>query len=319
MSAGVAGEGGRSTAIVTGAAQGIGAAEAEQLVASGRLVLLNDIDEEQLDLTVQRLGGPDVAVAVPGDISLSDTARALVAEATRGDRQLDVVVNNAGLVRNAPINEVSDDDFESLIAVNLRGTFYLCREAATYWRDRAHHAGVPVRSTLVSTTSRAALLANPTQAGYGAVKAGIAVIGQILGRELRGFGVRSNVIAPRAYTRMMWDVVGEFREDVLDDWDPAYIGRFVSFLAGPGGDDITGQVFVVHGRKISLVRTWETSDAVEVDYTAGDGAVLKRVQDLFAGEPTAISEFEVDDLPLADANAKPFRVEKVTPPPPTMT
>jgi NAD(P)-dependent dehydrogenase (short-subunit alcohol dehydrogenase family) len=309
-----------TAAIVTGAGQGIGAAEAEQLVASGRTVVLNDIDADLLEKTAKRLGGPEAAIAVPGDISKTETAKALVAEATRDGRRLDAVINNAGVVRNAMISDVSDEDFDQVVAVNLRGTFMLSREAAKYWREQAQASGAPSRSTLVSTTSRAAILANPGQTNYGASKAGVAVMTQILARELRPYGVRCNVIAPRAYTRMMWEGVGAFKESVLEQWSPDHVGRFAVFLCGPGGDGITGQIFVVHGPQVSLVRTWAVSDPAEVDYEHGDDAVLQRLGKLFAGDPMEIPAFEVDDLPLADPHApSPFRVEMVTPPSPTMT
>jgi 3-oxoacyl-[acyl-carrier protein] reductase len=311
----------RSTAaIVTGAAQGIGAAEAEQLLASGRTVVLNDIDADLLEKTAKRLGGPEAAIAVPGDISRTETAKALVAEATHDGRRLDTVINNAGMIRNAMIYDVSDEDFDQVVAVNLRGTYMLSREAARYWREQAKTSGAPRRSTLVNTTSRAAILANPGQTNYGAPKAGIAVMTQILARELRPYGVRCNVIAPRAYTRMMWEGVGTFKESALEQWSPDHVGRFAAFLCGPGGDGITGQIFVVHGPRVSLVRTWAVSDPVDVDYGHGDDAILQRLGNLFAGDPMEIPAFEVDDLPLADPHAhSPFRVEMVTPPPPTMT
>jgi 3-oxoacyl-[acyl-carrier protein] reductase len=309
-----------TTAIVTGAAQGIGAAEAEQLVASGRTVILNDIDAGMLGDTVKRLGAVGVAIAVPGDIARTETAQALVAEATRDGRRLDVVINNAGMIANAMIHDVSDADFDNVVAVNLRGTYMLSREAARYWRDQARSTGLTPRSTLINTTSRAALLANPGQTNYGAPKAGVAVMTQILARELRPFGVRCNVIAPRAYTRMMWEGVGAFKDSVLDEWSPDHVGRFAAFLCGPGGAGITGQIFVVHGSRVSRVRTWEISEPVELDFEGGADAVMGRLGTLYGSDPMEISEFEVDDLPLAEPSTpSPFRVEKVTPPPGTMT
>lgn len=309
----------RCSAIVTGAAQGIGAAEAEELVRSGRRVILNDVDTDLLEQTMRRLGPPDQAVAVAGDIAQTETARALITEATRDGRRLDVVVNNAGVLANNMIHDISDADFDRVIAVNLRGTYMLSREAAKYWRQQAQQAAHPARATLINTTSRAAILANPTQTNYAAAKAGVAVLTQILARELRPAGVRCNAIAPRAYTKMMRDGSGEFEEDALEEWSPHHIGRFAAFLCGPGGADISGQIFVVHGPRVALVRTWAVSEAVEVSY-GDDDAALNTIHALFAGDPTQIAEFEVDDLPVAaPERRRPFRVEMVTPPPQTMT
>ena len=302
-----------TSAIVTGAAQGIGACEAEELVASGRFVVLNDIDERLLAETAERIGGADAALPVPGDIARTETAEALVEAATTGDRRLDVVVNNAGTIANGMIVDVTDDEFDRVVAVNLRGAFMLSREAARYWRDLAESTGRAHRATLVSTTSRAALLANPGQTNYGAPKAGIAVMMQILAHELRAYGVRCNAIAPRAYTKMMRDGVGEFLESALEEWSPRHVGRFVEFLCGPGGDGITGQIFIVHGRRVNLVRTWNVSEQVEVDYSGSESA-KRSMQDLFAGDPMEIAPFQVDDLPLADPPERsPFQVDTAGP------
>jgi 3-oxoacyl-[acyl-carrier protein] reductase len=309
-----------TSAIVTGSAQGIGAVEAEHLVASGRFVVLNDIDADLLEETAQWLGGPGVAVAVAGDISQSETARRLVAAATEDGRRLDVVINNAGAIANGMIHTVTDEEFDHVVAVNLRGPYMLSREAATYWRNLAETTGQAHRATLISTTSRAALLANPGQTNYGAPKAGVAVMTQILARELRTVGVRCNVIAPRAYTKMMRDGLGEFREDSLEEWSPKHIGRFVDFLCGPGGDGITGQIFVVHGPRVNLVRTWAVSEPVEIDYSGGIDGVLGELATVFDGEPMEISEFQTDDFPLADPEFKnPFKVESTAPAVTTMS
>ncbi|KUM37402.1 SDR family NAD(P)-dependent oxidoreductase [Arthrobacter sp. EPSL27] len=297
------------SAIVTGSAGGIGAAEVARFISAGYYVIANDIDAARLANTVEQLGGAAVVTGVPGDISSSDTARALVAEATRDGRRLETVINNAGAIRNGPIHELSDDDFDHVVATNLRGTFMLSREASKYWRRNAVDTGRAMRSNLINTTSRAALLANPAQSNYGAAKAGVAVMTQILARELRTYGTRCNVIAPRAYTPMMREGLGEFRQDALEEWSPDYIARFAEFLSSPTAAGITGQIFVVHGWHVQLARTWDVSDSVDLDYSGGQGRVLAQLDGLFAGEPMEISEFEADDFPLADSTAaNPFKL-----------
>jgi 3-oxoacyl-[acyl-carrier protein] reductase len=299
----------RSAAIVTGAARGIGAEHAQKLVESGHLVVLNDVDEAELTRTVDRLGGLEVAIAVPGDISQTATARELVSVATEGDRWLDVVINNAGVIANKPMVDITDDDLDRIVAVNLRGPFVLSREAARFWRDAAVASGQPRRATLLNTTSRAALLANPQQTNYGAAKAGVAVMTQILARELRPYGVRCNVIAPRAYTQLMREGLGDFLPSAIPDWSPARVAQFADFLCGPAAAGITGQIFVVHGWKVCLTRTWGISDPLELDFSMGPDSVLHQLDTLFAGDPTAISEFEADDFPLVDKGLRPFKVD----------
>ncbi|UPW08068.1 SDR family oxidoreductase [Gordonia terrae] len=295
----------RRTAIVTGAAQGIGEAEARALVAAGLEVILNDVDAEHLRATVDALGGPAHAIAVPGDIADPATVDALIDAATGPDSVLDTVVNNAAVLRTGMVFDIDDSDWDVVLGATLTGTFRLSRAAARHWRD--HKGG---RRNLVLTTSRAAILANPGQTAYAAAKAGVAVMAQTLARELRPYGVQVNAIAPRAYTRMMRDGVGEFTAAAQEEWSPDHIGRFVAFLTTPEADGITGQVFVVHGPRAQLVRTWQVLEPVEFrfDEPAGVGGSVAK---LFAEDERTIADFMVDDLPLADPTApNPFAVNR---------
>lgn len=294
------------TAIVTGAAQGIGKAEAERLVASGRTVVLADIDADLLADTVKELGGPEHAVGIVGDISNPDTADELIAAATADGAVLDTVVNNAAALRTGMVFDITDNDWDTVVSVTLGGTFRLSRAAAQHWRDNP--AGG--RKNLILTTSRAALLGNPGQTAYAAAKAGVAVMAQTLARELKPFDVQVNAIAPRAYTKMMRDGVGEFAASALEEWSPKHIGRFIEFLCSPSSSGITGQIFVVHGPRVQLVRTFEVQDPVEFDFATGSQADIDASVDrIFAADPRAIADFMVDDLPLADRTGpSPFAV-----------
>lgn len=293
------------TAIVTGAAQGIGRAEAECLIAGGRTVVLNDIDANLLERTVDELGGPGQAIGIPGDIASSQTCEAMIAAATAGGGELDTVVANAAVLRNGMIFDQSDQDWKVVLDTTLTGTFRLARAAALHWRDN----GSEERRNLVLTTSRAALLANPGQTAYAAAKAGVAVMAQTLARELKPYNVQVNALAPRAYTQMMRDGVGEFSASALEEWSPRHIGRFVALLSTPAADGISGQVFIVHGPRVQLVRTWQACEPVTFDYDAGSAAVTAGVDELFAHDERRIADFMVDDLPLADPTAEsPFAV-----------
>ncbi|MCB8913956.1 SDR family oxidoreductase [Rhodococcus rhodochrous] len=300
------------TAIVTGAAQGIGRAEAERLVASGRRVVLADIDAPLLARTVDELGGPAHAIGVPGDISDPETSEALIAAATADGLVLDTVISNAAVLRTGMIFDHADADWDAVLSVTLSATFRLSRAAALHWRDNPSTE----RRNLVLTTSRAALLGNPGQTAYAAAKAGVAVMTHTLARELKPYGVQVNAIAPRAYTKMMRDGVGEFAESALAEWSPTHIGRFVEFLCSPEGSGISGQIFVVHGPRAQLVRTFEVCEPVEFDFGAGSASVKESVERLFARDPKGISDFMVDDLPLADSTTKsPFAVADSSPAP----
>ncbi|GGL40195.1 SDR family NAD(P)-dependent oxidoreductase [Nocardia jinanensis] len=301
----------RRTAIVTGAAQGIGAAEAKHLVATGRRVVLNDIDADLLARTAAALGGPDRAVPVAGDIAASETSESLIAAATSDGAELDTVVSNAAALCTGMIFDQSDRDWAGVVEVTLGGTFRLSRAAAIHWRDTPLPRGG--RRNLVLTSSRAALLANPGQTAYAAAKAGVTVMAQTLARELKPHGVQVNALAPRAYTKMMRDGVGEFAQSALEEWSPEHIGRFVAFLAGPQAAGISGQVFIVHGPRVRLVRTWQVGEPVEFDFAGEPPDVGVAVDRLFGQEPRAIADFMVDDLPLADPSAvSPFAVDDAT-------
>ncbi|GEM_PF-40347 len=298
-----------TTAIVTGAAQGVGKAEAERLVASGRRVVLNDIDKLLLAETVIELGGPDHAIGVVGDISTAETVDALIAAATADGARLDTVVNNAAALRTGMIFDQTDADWDTVLSVTLTGTFRLSRAAARHWRDNPSD----VRRNLILTTSRAALLGNPGQTAYAAAKAGVAVMTQTLARELKPINVQVNAISPRAYTKMMRDGVGAFAASALAEWSPDHVGRFAEFLCGPQASGITGQIFVVHGPRAQLVRSFEVREPVPFDFQAGSESIAAGVSQLFAHDPPEISDFMVDDLPLADPTAQsPFAVAKTS-------
>lgn len=290
-------DGRRTVAIVTGAAGGLGAAEASRLLESRRRVVANDIDADRLARTADSLGN-DV-VPVPGDICENATAQELLETATSDGQFLDVVVNNAGAIHDRMVFNLTDEDWTRIVQINLRGTFLLSREAARYWRGRAKSTGESRRSTLINTTSRAGLMGNPGQANYAAAKAGVAALTQVMSRELRSYGVRCNAIAPRAYTSMMRASFGEFAADEEDEWSADHVARFVVFLCSPAAEDINGQVFLVQGRRVSRVRPWEFGAAAELDYDQGSPRVREQMDAVLEGFPPTLPALKIgDDLPL---------------------
>jgi 3-oxoacyl-[acyl-carrier protein] reductase len=244
-------------AVVTGAAAGLGRAEAIGLARSGATVVVNDIakaiDSSDVLDQIAAVGAKGVAVA--GDIAARSTADELVATAD-GLGGLDIVVNNAGITRDRMLFNMSDEDFDAVIAVHLRGHFLLTRNAAAYWRDGSKAAGGPVYGRLVNTSSEAGLGGPPGQANYGAAKAGITALTVSAARALARYGVRANVICPRARTSMTAETFGEapvLADGEVDGLSPEHVVTLVRFLASPAADAVNGQVFVVYGPSVALV------------------------------------------------------------------
>ena len=195
------------------------------------------------------------AVAVAGDITQRETADELISTAD-GLGGLGIVVNNAGITRDRMLFNMSDEEWDAVIAVHLRGHFLLTRNAATYWRSKAKDNDGSVYGRIVNTSSEAGLTGPVGQANYGAAKAGIISLTLTAARGLRRYGVCANAIAPRARTAMTADVFGdapEVADGEIDPLSPEHVVTLVHFLASPAAKDVNGQVFVVYGPQVTLM------------------------------------------------------------------
>ncbi|WP_121251128.1 3-oxoacyl-ACP reductase [Nocardioides ferulae] len=266
-------------AVVTGAGAGLGRAEALALARAGARVVLNDLPgaADEAAEEIKALGGE--AAVVEGDVGERATADAMVAAAVDGFGSLDIVVNNAGITRDKMLFNMSDDEWDLVVKVHLRGHFLLSRNAAAYWRAQSKEAGAPVYGRVVNTASEAFLAGPPGQANYGAAKAGIAALTMSTARAMARSGVRANAICPRARTAMTADVFGEGPTDGLDPYSPEHVAPVVAYLASPAAENITGQVFVVYGGMVALVAApvveqrfdaaGDTWDAADLDKQLG--------------------------------------------------
>jgi NAD(P)-dependent dehydrogenase (short-subunit alcohol dehydrogenase family) len=279
-------------AVVTGAAAGLGRAEAIGLARLGATVVVNDIAAalDASDVIDEVSAAGSKAVAVTGDISQRATADELVSCAD-GLGGLDIVVNNAGITRDRMLFNMTDEEWDLVIAVHLRGHFLLTRNAATYWRTKAKEAkDGKIFGRLVNTSSEAGLVGPVGQANYGAAKAGITALTLTASRALGRYGVCANAICPRARTAMTAEVFGpapdisDIEEGQIDPLSPEHVVTLVQFLASPAAAEVNGQVFIVYGPQVTLV----SAPSVERRFSAGGPAwepaqLSSTLRDYFAG------------------------------------
>ncbi|WP_049793658.1 3-oxoacyl-ACP reductase [Hoyosella subflava] len=240
-------------AVVTGAGAGLGRAEALALAGQGAHIVVNDLTTDVTGVVdeIEAAGGK--ALHVTGDISDRSTADALIDAAIQHFGGLDIVVNNAGVLRDRMLFNMSDDEWDLVIRVHLRGHFLLSRNAASYWRGRVKETGEPARASVINTASEAFLFGAAGQPNYAAAKAGIAALTVATARSLARYGVRANAICPRARTAMTQDVFGPPPEVGSDALSVDHVAPFVAFLASEAAAKISGQVFVVHGGMVTLM------------------------------------------------------------------
>jgi NAD(P)-dependent dehydrogenase (short-subunit alcohol dehydrogenase family) len=250
-------------AIVTGSGRGIGREHALMLASHGAKVVINDVggarDGSGTDLgpaqevvnEILELGGE--AAANSDDIATWDGAERLVKQAIETFGGLDVVVNNAGILRDRMFFSLSEDDWDSVIRVHLKGTFCMSRHAAAYWRGRSKE-GLENDARLINTTSISGLYGNVGQSNYGAAKAGIASFTQIAALELARYGVTANAVAPVAYTRMTEDL--GYSDELAKALDPRWVATVVAWLASADSKDVTGQVLESSGKVFAIAEGW---------------------------------------------------------------
>ena len=274
-------------AVVTGAAAGLGRAEAIGLARAGATIVVNDIADalDKSDVIDEITSAGSKAVAVAGDVSERSTADELVQTAD-GLGGLGIVINNAGITRDRMLFNMSDEDWDAVIAVHLRGHFLLTRNAAAYWRAKAKEADGTSYGRIINTSSEAGLAGPVGQANYGAAKAGITALTLTAARALERYGVRANAIAPRARTAMTADVFGqapELAEDQIDPLSPEHVVNLVRFLASPASHAVNGQLFIVYGPTVTLVAAPTAEHRFSAEADAWDPSELsKTLQNYFA-------------------------------------
>jgi NAD(P)-dependent dehydrogenase (short-subunit alcohol dehydrogenase family) len=285
-------------AAVTGAGRGIGRGEALLAAAEGARVVVNDVGGDwdgtgrdarpATEAAEEIRGAGGEAVAHHEDISEPEGAASLVSLALDTWGRIDALVNNAGILRDRMIFNMSGDDWDAVIKVHLRGTFLCTQRVCAHWRDRSK-AGEDVAGTIVNTSSTSGLLGIPGQANYGAAKAGIAGFTQIVSMEMARYGVRVNAIAPGARTRMTEKTFGDLRTPAgeFDPLAPENVAPLVVYLCSEAASGITGQVFGITGGLVQLYRGWTPVAEHDLERRWTPRELAERVPDLFGERPTA--------------------------------
>jgi NAD(P)-dependent dehydrogenase (short-subunit alcohol dehydrogenase family) len=264
--------------IVTGAGRGIGREHAHLLASEGAKVVVNDLggsldgegeDKAAAQVVVEEIhaaGGE--AVANVDNIATMDGAQKLIDTAVSTFGDVHALVNNAGILRDHMLVNMTEEEWDAVINVHLRGHFCPTRVAAEYWRNQSKE-GKEVSAALVHTTSTSGLLGNVGQTNYGAAKAGIAAFSQICAMELGRYGVRSNAIAPAARTRMTEHTPGfedmvkaPEDENEFDAWNPANVSPMVAYLVSERCS-MSGETFFVTGGLVQRFAPWMLDESVK--------------------------------------------------------
>jgi NAD(P)-dependent dehydrogenase (short-subunit alcohol dehydrogenase family) len=282
-------------AAVTGGGRGIGRGHALELARHGARVVVNDVGAEvdgagsspsaaeQVVDEITAAGG--LAVASGDDISTSTGADRLIDTALEAFGDLHAVVNNAGILRDRMIVNISDDDWDAVMAVHLRGTFLTTRAAARLWREQSK-GGAPADARVINTSSVSGLFGNVGQSNYGAAKAGIAAFTIIASMELARYGITVNAVSPSARTRMITprgqERMAAPSGTAFDLYAPDNIAPLVAWLASPLSAGITGRVFNVHGGRISVLEGWHEGPIIDKGARWEPGELTEVVPDLVA-------------------------------------
>jgi NAD(P)-dependent dehydrogenase (short-subunit alcohol dehydrogenase family) len=266
-------------AIITGAGRGIGRAHALLFAQEGAKVVVNDLGgamdgtgddrtpAQQVVDEIKAIGGE--AVANADNVADWEGGQRLVNTAVETFGDLHVLVNNAGILRDRVLINMTEDEWDAVINVHLKGHFVPTRWAATYWREQSK-AGKEVKASVINTSSTSGLIGNAGQGNYGAAKAGIAAFTVITAQELPRYGVRVNGIAPAARTRLtestpgLGDIVKAPEQGGFDVWDPANIAPVVAYLA-EADCPANGMMFFVQGGTVRLMQNWAMSKSIEKD------------------------------------------------------
>jgi NAD(P)-dependent dehydrogenase (short-subunit alcohol dehydrogenase family) len=278
-------------AIITGSGRGIGREHALLMAKHGAKVVVNDLGAhfdgtgqanatpaQEVVAEIKKAGGE--AIANGESVSDFKGAKRIVDCAIDTFGKLNIVINNAGILRDRMIFNMDEGDWDAVIAVHLKGTFNMCRHASEYWREE-HKKGNLLNGRIINTSSDAGLLGNVGQVNYGAAKAGVALMAIVIGQEMKKYGVTANAIAPLARTRLTVDatpstaaLMGKPSEGEFDVFDPRNVSPLVAWLSSDDAAGVNGQVFRVGGASVWPMKGWRSASRVRGEKHTWDPAEL---------------------------------------------
>jgi len=268
-------------ALVTGAGRGIGREHALMMASEGAKVVVNDLGgdtsgagadttpAQEVVAEIEAMGGK--AVVNGGNVAKFDEAEAMIQQAVDTFGDINIVVNNAGILRDRMLFSMSEDDWDAVIAVHLKGTYAPSHHAAKYWREKAK-AGEDVYGRIINTASPSGIYGNVGQTNYGAAKAGIASFSVIAAQELVKYGVTVNCLAPTAWSRMTADLMGgdAAPEGLAEKISPRWIAVITTWLASPEAQNVTGRVFDIRGDQLGIAEGWHLGPVATQTDDPGD-------------------------------------------------
>jgi NAD(P)-dependent dehydrogenase (short-subunit alcohol dehydrogenase family) len=284
-------------AIVTGSGRGIGREEALMMAKHGAKVVVNDLGAHfdgtgQANATpaqdvvaeIKKMGGQ--AIANGDSVADFKSAKRIVECALDTFGKLNIVVNNAGILRDRMIFNMAEEDWDAVIAVHLKGTFNMCRHASEYWREE-HKKGNVLNGRIINTSSDAGLIGNVGQSNYGAAKAAVAAMAIIIGHEMKKYGVTANAIAPVARTRLTVDATpstaalmgAQPKAGEFDVFSPANVAPVVTWLASDDAAGVSGQVFRVGGSSVWPMKGWHSATRIRGKGTWDPAELGKRIKE----------------------------------------
>jgi NAD(P)-dependent dehydrogenase (short-subunit alcohol dehydrogenase family) len=280
-------------AIVTGAGRGIGRDHAHALASAGAKVVVNDLGgsaagegsdqtpAQQVADEIKATGGE--ATANYDNVADFQGAENMVKQAIGDFGRLDILINNAGILRDRMLVNLSEDEWDAVINVHLKGHFAPTRHAAAYWRQQSKE-GNQINGRVINTSSPSGVFGNVGQTNYGAAKAGIAAFTIIAAQELGRYGVTVNCLAPNARTRMTEQTFGDMpqpKEGEFDALDPSNISPVVVALASDDAQGITGQCFFVYGGTINILKPWDVGTVLQKDSKWDPDELVAKLKEAF--------------------------------------